>query len=158
MLRVVICISTLHRPEGLGRILRSLAAQTARMLETVDLRVVVANNDPNDPRPTSVADEVRRATDLAVEVLHEARRGVAPPRNLALGRAIELAGGDGMIGFLDDDEETLLADLHPAMREALHDALRTTYYLLERKLFSLPKLALAPGGPKPPTLLRSLVA
>ena len=81
MLRVVICISTLHRPEGLGRILRSLAAQTARMLETVDLRVVVANNDPDDPRPTSVADEVRRATDLAVEVLHEARRGaiLRPP-------------------------------------------------------------------------------
>lgn len=106
MLRVVICISTLHRPEGLRRILLSLAAQTGRELGTVELRVVVANNDPDDPRPTSVADEVRQATDLAVEVLHEARRGVAPPRNLALGRAIELAGGDGMIGFLDDDEET----------------------------------------------------
>ena len=102
---VVICISTLHRPEGLARILRSLAAQTMRAQDSIDLRVVVVNNDPDDPRPTSVAEEIRQATGLAIEVLLEARRGVAPPRNRGLGRATELAGEAGLIGFLDDDEE-----------------------------------------------------
>ena len=105
MLRVVICISTLHRPEGLTRILRGLAAQKFHDPGSVELRVVVVNNDPDDPRPTSEADRVRASTGLDVEVLSEPRRGVAPPRNRGLGRAVELTGEGDLIGFLDDDEE-----------------------------------------------------
>jgi succinoglycan biosynthesis protein ExoM len=103
--RVVICISTLDRPDGLGRILRSLAAQTIRDSGSVDLRVVVVNNDPDDPRPASVAEGVAGSTGLDVEVVAEPRRGVAPPRNRGLGRATELTGDGDLIGFLDDDEE-----------------------------------------------------
>ena len=105
MSRVVICISTLHRPDGLARILRSLAAQTSREPGTIDLQVVVVNNDPDDPRPASEAGRVRASTGLDVEVLSEPRRGVAPPRNRGLGRAVELTGEGDLIGFLDDDEE-----------------------------------------------------
>ncbi len=105
MRRVVICISTLHRPEGLARILRSLAAQTVGDPESVELRVVVVNNDPDDPRPASEAGRVRASTGLDVEVLSEPRRGVAPPRNRGLGRAVELTDEGDLIGFLDDDEE-----------------------------------------------------
>ena len=116
MNRVVICISTLDRPEGLDRILRSLAAQTIRDSGSVDLRVVVVNNDPEDPRPASVAEGVAGSTGLAVEVLAEPRRGVAPPRNRGLGRATELAGDGDLIGFLDDDEETTPDWLSEMMR------------------------------------------
>ena len=83
MNRVVICISTLDRPDGLGRILRSVAAQTIRDAGSVDLRVVVVNNDPDDPRPASVAEGVARSTGLDVEVVAEPCRGVAPPRTAA---------------------------------------------------------------------------
>ena len=116
MNRVVICISTLDRPEGLDRILRSLADQTIRDSGSVDLRVVVVNNDPDDPRPASVAEGVAGSTGLAVEVLAEPRRGVAPPRNRGLGRATELAGDGDLIGFLDDDEETTPDWLSEMMR------------------------------------------
>ena len=60
MPRLVLSISTLHRPEGLERILRSLASQNRPEIdgEPVDLSVVVVNNDPDDASPDSVAGRV----------------------------------------------------------------------------------------------------
>jgi succinoglycan biosynthesis protein ExoM len=102
---IALSISTLGRPEGLRATLESLAAQrpAAGGVE-FDLRAVVANNDPDDPRPAAVATEVVEATGLPIEVRHEPRRGIAPPRNLGLATAIELVGPNGLVGFIDDDE------------------------------------------------------
>ena len=105
---LALSISTLHRPDGLERVLRSLAAQE-RPTSTeapFELKVVVVNNDPEDSSPKEVASRVNLETGLSIEVLAEPRRGVAPPRNRGIGRAAELAGPDGLVGFVDDDEET----------------------------------------------------
>jgi succinoglycan biosynthesis protein ExoM len=101
---IAISISTLHRPDGLERILRSLAAQRVDDAGP-DLVAIVVNNDPADDRPQAVADLVTRETGLRVEVHAEPKRGVAPPRNRGLRRALEVAGPDGLLGFVDDDEE-----------------------------------------------------
>lgn len=102
---VALSISTLGRPEGLRATLESLAAQQpAPDGIAFDLRAVVANNDPDDPRPAEVAREVARATGLPIEVRHEPKRGIAPPRNLGLATAIDLVGPRGLVGFIDDDE------------------------------------------------------
>ena len=101
---IAISISTLNRPDGLDRILRSLAAQRVDDARP-DLVAIVVNNDPADDRPQAVADLVTRETGLRVEVHAEPKRGVAPPMNRGLRRALEVAGPDGLVGFVDDDEE-----------------------------------------------------
>jgi succinoglycan biosynthesis protein ExoM len=97
---VAISVSTLHRAAGLERVLRSLAAQAGPALPRIV--AVVVNNDPSDAGPRATVERVRGETGLAIELLDEPRRGVAPPRNRGLARARELAP---VVGFLDDDEE-----------------------------------------------------
>ena len=101
---IALSISTLDRPDGLDRILRSLAAQRVDDARP-DLVAIVVNNDPEDPRPAEVAERVTAETGLVVEVHAEPKRGVAPPRNRGLRRALDVAGPDGLVGFVDDDEE-----------------------------------------------------
>ena len=124
-MKIAISISTLDRPDGLERILGSLAAQRVDGVRP-DLVAVVVNNDPADDRPTEVANRVGAETGLVVEVHAEPKRGVAPPRNRGLRRAAEIAGPDGLVGFVDDDEETpdgWLAELLP-LRPRRSDAPR----------------------------------
>ena len=102
-MRIALSISTLNRPDGLEAVLRSLAAQRVNLTRP-DLVAVVVNNDPSDPEPQRVAELVGRETGLAIEVHEEPVRGVAPPRNRGIGRAREIAGNDGLVGFIDDDE------------------------------------------------------
>ena len=102
-MRIALSISTLNRADGLETVLRSLAAQRVNG-ERPDLVAVVVNNDPDDPKPQVVAERVQSDTGLEIEVHIEPRRGVAPPRNRGIGRAREVAGDDGIIGFIDDDE------------------------------------------------------
>ena len=56
MRRLVLSISTLHRPEGLERILRSLASQERPEIDgrPLELSVVVVNNDPEDASPDAL--------------------------------------------------------------------------------------------------------
>jgi glycosyltransferase involved in cell wall biosynthesis len=96
---VALSISTLDRPEGLERTLRSVAAQRA---DGGTVAAVVVNNSPADRAPHEIAARVAAETGLAIETLDEPVRGVAPPRNRGLARARELAP---IVGFLDDDEE-----------------------------------------------------
>lgn len=98
-MRIAVCIPTLHRPAGLERALRSVAAQ---QLEGVSLRAVVANNDPADRAPHDIALRVSQETGLVIEIVDEPARGTAPPRNAAM--RVARADAD-CIAFLDDDEE-----------------------------------------------------
>ena len=101
---IAFSISTLHRPDGLERILRSLAAQAVP--EGFDLQAVVVNNDPSDPAPREVSDRVAADSGLEITLVDEPKRGVAPPRNRGLRTAADRVGPDGLVGFVDDDEET----------------------------------------------------
>lgn len=116
---IALSISTLHRADGLAQTLESLARQ--RLDGAVPrLVAVVVNNDPSDPSPRRVAADVSERTGLAVEVLDEPKRGIAPPRNRGLAAAIEIAGEHGIVGFIDDDEEApegWLAELLRVKRE-----------------------------------------
>jgi len=99
---VAISVSTLHRAAGLERVLRSLAAQAGPSLPRIV--AVVVNNDPTDAGPRATVERVRGETGLAIELLDEPRRGVAPPRNRGLARARELAP---VVGFLDERRHNL---------------------------------------------------
>ena len=116
---IALSISTLHRADGLALTLESLARQRVESAPP-ELVAIVVNNDPSDPAPRRVAAEIAERTGLAIEVLDEPQRGIAPPRNRGLAAAIAFAGDRGIVGFIDDDEEApegWLAELLRVKRE-----------------------------------------
>lgn len=119
---IALSISTLHRADGLALVLESLARQRVSASKP-DLVAVVVNNDPSDQEPRRVAAEIADRTGLAIEVLDEPQRGIAPPRNRGLAAAIEIAGAGGLVGFIDDDEESPAGWLEELLRvKRAHDA------------------------------------
>jgi succinoglycan biosynthesis protein ExoM len=102
---VAICVATYARPEGLRRVLASLAA-----LEPAadDVRVVVVDNDAAG----SAREAVEGLSDFPwrLEYAVEPRRGISAARN----EAVRRAGGVDFVAFVDDDEwveRTWLAEL-----------------------------------------------
>jgi GT2 family glycosyltransferase len=97
--RIAICITTFHRPEGLRRLLHSIAA-----LELPDpapeVSVVVVNNDPDDPRPAAICVETASRLPFGITCIAEEERGLAAPRNRALAHAER---DHDFIAFIDDD-------------------------------------------------------
>ena len=93
-MHLAFCIITRRRPEGLQRLLDSLAAMTR--VSGVAIKVVVVENDaPHDRRP--------RAGNLTIEHVFEPRPGIPAARNLSL----DVALSDPTVthvAFLDDDE------------------------------------------------------
>jgi len=103
---VAVCVATLRRPEGLRRLLAALDA--LELPPGVDLRVVVADNDP-EGSARAVCEAAAPAHP--VDVVVEPRRGIPQARNAALRRAL---GGCDLVAFLDDDgvpEPDWLAEL-----------------------------------------------
>ena len=97
--RVAICISTFHRPEGLRRLLDSIAALDLGAA-AAELTIVIVNNDPSDPQPEAIAAHAAGRLGLRVVCLAEPHRGLSAPRN----RAIEFAADEHeFIAFIDDD-------------------------------------------------------
>lgn len=101
---IAVCISTLHRPAGLEQTLRSVAKQRESLPSNHALLAVVVSNDPDDPEPMQVVTRVAEESGLRIEFAAEPHRGVAPPRNRALGIAQIAVGANGLIAFIDDDE------------------------------------------------------
>jgi len=97
--RVAICISTFHRPEGLRRLLDSLAALELPSPAPA-LTIVVVNNDPDDDGPREVVDRFAEAVGHRVVLAPESRRGLSAPRNRALDLAVD---EHDFIAFIDDD-------------------------------------------------------
>lgn len=95
MIDVSICICTFRRPDGLLRLLRSLAR-----LDPSSPRheIIVVDNDA--ARSGAAAVEQARAEGVAVAYLVEPRRGIARARN----RSVAPARGE-FVAFIDDDEE-----------------------------------------------------
>jgi succinoglycan biosynthesis protein ExoM len=92
---VSVCIATCRRPQGLARLLESLARQD--LPEGVAVEVIVVDNDPQG----SAAEALRPWRDgpHALRLLREPRPNVAHVRN----RAVEAARGT-WLAFIDDDE------------------------------------------------------
>jgi GT2 family glycosyltransferase len=96
---VAVCVITYMRPQGLARLLESLAALTFRKNPAVQVRVVVVDNDAaGSARP--IVEQAAARLPWPVEYAVEPRRGISFARN----RAVALAQGCGLVAFIDDDE------------------------------------------------------
>jgi glycosyltransferase involved in cell wall biosynthesis len=96
---VAVCISTFHRPDGLAAVLASIGALALAEGER-DVSVVVVNNDPDDEDPARICAEARERIPYPIDLLAEAERGLAPPRNRAIAHVLE---SHEFIAFIDDD-------------------------------------------------------
>lgn len=113
-LRLVIAVVTFRRPDDLAAMLRTLPMRVAELGDTdVSVRVVIVDND----RDGSAASVARTATDLDVSYVVEPVAGVAAARNAAL----DAAGTDDLLVFIDDDESA-----RPGWLLALVDTWRGT--------------------------------
>jgi glycosyltransferase involved in cell wall biosynthesis len=90
--RATVCIATCMRPDGLERLLESLAGQN----DAPDFDVVVVDNDAEGSAAPVAA---RFGARLRLEYQLEPERGLAAVRN----RAVAAATGE-YLAFIDDDE------------------------------------------------------
>lgn len=102
MTDVALCVLTAQRPEGLRRMLESIA--DLRLPERVEqLVVVVIDNDVSRASPAQpVCDAVAAARGLTIECIVELQRGIPFARNAALDATVERFD---VVGFVDDDEQ-----------------------------------------------------
>jgi succinoglycan biosynthesis protein ExoM len=108
-----VCVATYLRPDGLDRLLASLAAQ--KDAPTFDV-VVVDNDAARSAAPVAA----RFAAALTLDYQAEPRRGLATVRN----RTVAAARGE-YLAFIDDDEwasPRWLAELHRKAEETRADA------------------------------------
>ncbi|MGI9603827.1 MAG: glycosyltransferase [Acidimicrobiales bacterium] len=101
--KVAVCIATRHRPEGLRRLLTSLAALEVG-LDHVEVTVIVADNG-DDHTAALVHGEFAPGAPFECIYLHEPRAGFVHARNAVLD-TVDL--DTDWVAFLDDDE-----DVHP---------------------------------------------
>ncbi|RII97113.1 glycosyltransferase, partial [Clavibacter nebraskensis] len=104
---LVVAILTYRRPEDIRAVLPLVAAQAAELREVAEadpalpraVRIVVVDNDPAGGAGMSVEDA---AADSPVPIayVHEPTPGISAARN----RALDAAGDDDLLVFLDDDE------------------------------------------------------
>lgn len=93
---LAVCVATFRRPEGLRRLLASLARQRLPASLRVEVRVV--DNDP-EASAKAVVDEEALGFPLGLSYVHEPIPNVAQARNAA----IDVAPAD-LLAFVDDDE------------------------------------------------------
>ena len=105
---VVVAVLTYHRPDDLGEVLPMLVEHLAEA--DTDASVLVIDNDvhPSAWHVVEAISEVRYA--------HEPRPGIAAARN----RALDEAGAERLLIFLDDDERP-----EPGWLDALVNAWRS---------------------------------
>lgn len=95
---VTLCIVTYLRPQGLAQLLDAI--DRLQVDTSVDLRVVVVDNDP-EGSARGVVDAHVVEGRFPVQYVVEPRRGIAHARNRALA---SITSAD-LVGFIDDDEE-----------------------------------------------------
>lgn len=97
--RVVVCVCTFRRPQGVRALLKSLDAQRFRGAPP-DLSVLIVDNDPAQPAFAS-QEEAMTAVRWPVSYLHEPKRGLVAARNRSL-NAVPREARAAL--FVDDDE------------------------------------------------------
>lgn len=95
-LRTTVAVLTYRRPDDLAALLPLLREQVGRLGAEHRVRVLVVDNDP----AASAADVVAAHGAPMARCVHEPRPGIAAARN----RALDEAGDDDLLVFVDDDE------------------------------------------------------
>jgi succinoglycan biosynthesis protein ExoM len=99
MIKILICVCTVNRPEMLRACLNSLTKQTKSPQQNIEIAVI--DNDSKGKNRDQVY-EFSKAAPLPVHYVHEPRRGIPQARNAALDTA--MSQGADWIAFIDDDE------------------------------------------------------
>jgi glycosyltransferase involved in cell wall biosynthesis len=94
---IALCIATCDRPEGLARLLASVAE--LRVPDDVRCRVVVVDNHP-EATGAPIVDDHADVVPFPLTCAREPRRGIPFARNAA----IEHAGDAEFVAFVDDDQ------------------------------------------------------
>jgi succinoglycan biosynthesis protein ExoM len=95
VMHIDVCVATFRRPEGLARLLRSLAAQ--HLPTPLRMKIIVVDNDASG----SAAEVVQAAARQGCPVTYL----LQPEKNIALARNTALAHAQGdAVAFIDDDE------------------------------------------------------
>ncbi len=98
-MKIAVCMITLQRPEGLGRLLTGINALTFRG-EPPELEIIVVDND-SSRSAEEVCNALRPALQWPLRYDVEPRRGIPFARNKAVACALETAD---FVAFIDDDE------------------------------------------------------
>ena len=100
MARIIICVATCNRPQGLRRTLESIAALNTRY----DLEVLVADNDAAGQDGLGVVEKLAsQGYRWPIRALLVADRGIPLVRNALVAQALA-ASGVTHVAMLDDDE------------------------------------------------------
>ena len=98
--RVILCVPSYRRPEGL----RKLLGHVARLDYTGELEVIVVDNDADAQEGAAVVREMRPSFRFPLSCVIEPRRGHTYAYNRAFGLACRGAPSPDYIAVLDDDE------------------------------------------------------
>ncbi len=115
--RISVCVCTFRRPQLLGQLLDSLAAQTFPLNES---EVVIVDNDAGGSARPVVEQAMKTHPALTLRYAVEPKPGVSHARN----RGVTMASGE-LLAFIDDDEVACpgwLADLLETLEAHQADA------------------------------------
>jgi len=98
--RVVICVISYRRPQGLARLLGGLDRQAFVRSPIPDLRVLVVDNDP-EGSAEAVCAAARTNLRVPIDYRLEPRRGIPFARNAAVRH---VGASADFLAFVDDDE------------------------------------------------------
>jgi succinoglycan biosynthesis protein ExoM len=99
-MRIAVCISTYHRPEGLKRLINGVDRLVFNKCEVPEVEIIVVDNDPAGSACVS-CEGIRSGLKWPLRCFVEPRRGVSYTRNKAVASAKE---DIDFIAFIDDDE------------------------------------------------------
>src|SRR5262249_12278052 len=100
LVRLVVCVITFRRPEGLARLLRAMAAQRFTPGLECRLRMMVVDNDPAGSA-RAICDDARGWLPVPLDYEVEPRPGIPLARNRCLDR---VGADEDALVFIDDDE------------------------------------------------------
>jgi GT2 family glycosyltransferase len=121
--RIVVAIPTYRRPQGLGRLLRALAALSTG----AELRILVADNDFEREEGRAIVKQIKSESyRWPLDVISVPERGIAQARNALVAHALDKFDPE-FLAMLDDDEwpdadwlENFLAVAQMTSADALH--------------------------------------
>src|SRR5580698_1867283 len=98
--RVILCVPTFRRPDGLRRLL----TYVARLDYAGSLEIIIVDNDADAQQGVAVVGEMAPAFRFPLRCVVEPRRGHTYAYNRAFGLACRAASTPDYVAVLDDDE------------------------------------------------------
>lgn len=97
---VSVCIATFHRPDGLRRLLEGLNRQEFTSSNSVDLEIIVVDNDAEGSAAEAAA-EASKSMRWPLKYVIEPNQGISYARNRGV---VEARPDTDFLAFIDDDE------------------------------------------------------